>query len=279
MTRFDQPRSSHMNSTDSSTLAPPDIPSRISEDHATVGFAGIGKLILAFVLVGVAVMVQQLIIMIGSLLAFTSTSTTSWELKHAEVFIDGERYGSLFELPTASLGMIWGSLAGIAILLIGGYFLGGRSWRAFNFRGFTWKSLMPWLVAIVAFMVIGHWVEQNYAQFQSKMMEGMILAGRSQPILMILGMGILAPIFEELIFRGVLFKYIANCWGGVVAVITTSLIFTVLHMQYNQYILAAVLVIAFILGMMRLRTGSIWPGIAVHCFNNTMSVLALLYFA
>jgi membrane protease YdiL (CAAX protease family) len=104
-------------------------------------------------------------------------------------------------------------------------------------------------------------------------MTTMIQANRNSPLLAILGIGLAVPFFEELIFRGWLYKRLELVFTPTIAVLATSLVFTLIHVQYNAYILSALFVLALILGMMRQRSGSIWPGVLLHCLNNTIATL------
>ena len=104
------------------------------------------------------------------------------------------------------------------------------------------------------------------------------LINESNPILLILAIGIVGPIFEEVFFRGFLFKHLEIKWGGAMAVLFTSIIFTIVHVQYNLIILGLVLFpMALLLGYARLKTKSLMPPIIIHCFNNILTVLVTMY--
>ncbi|OUV56818.1 MAG: hypothetical protein CBC73_01835 [Flavobacteriales bacterium TMED113] len=98
-------------------------------------------------------------------------------------------------------------------------------------------------------------------------------------ILLIIAIGILQPIFEEVIFRGFLFEHIERKWGGFIAIITTSFIFSIVHAQYNIYILMIVLLpMSFFLGYTRWKTKSLTPAIILHCTNNSLTLAATLLY-
>tara|TARA_B100001250_G_scaffold362343_1_gene340982 strand:+ start:756 stop:1706 length:951 start_codon:yes stop_codon:yes gene_type:complete len=104
------------------------------------------------------------------------------------------------------------------------------------------------------------------------------LINEGNPILLILAIGIVGPIFEEIFFRGFLFKHLEIKWGGVMAVLFTSIIFTIVHLQYNLVILGLVLFpMAILLGYARLKTKSLMPPIIIHCINNIITVLVTMY--
>ncbi len=92
-------------------------------------------------------------------------------------------------------------------------------------------------------------------------------------IITLIGGGILAPIGEELLFRGVIHHWLRR-WGAVLAVVVSSLIFGLAH--FNLMIGA----IAFILGIgcaiIYDRTRSLWAPIIVHVVFNLLGI-GLLY--
>lgn len=81
-----------------------------------------------------------------------------------------------------------------------------------------------------------------------------------------------APIFEEVFFRGVVYKNDEKL-GFVFASITSSLIFGFWHMTLSQIILASVL--GFFNCYLYRRTGSIFPSMILHFITNLKSVFAI----
>ena len=87
---------------------------------------------------------------------------------------------------------------------------------------------------------------------------------------------ILAPIFEELFFRGVLFQYLRSRYllvarGLFEAVVLSALAFASLHLGGA---ILPILPVGVILALVMHRTNSLWPAIALHCFYNGI-VLAI----
>lgn len=82
---------------------------------------------------------------------------------------------------------------------------------------------------------------------------------------------IMAPLIEELVFRGIGFAGIAAKLGTGWAVVLTTLIFTALHAPEKIYYLpgfADVAAVALLSCALRLRYRSIRPGIAMHFLYN-----------
>lgn len=85
---------------------------------------------------------------------------------------------------------------------------------------------------------------------------------------------IVAPFFEELLFRGYLFGAIRKRSGFVVSTLLTSLTFALMHGQLNVGI--DVFILSLFLCYLRERFDTIWPGVLVHAFKNGLAY-ALLF--
>nr|WP_281384353.1 CPBP family intramembrane glutamic endopeptidase [Pelagicoccus albus] len=96
-------------------------------------------------------------------------------------------------------------------------------------------------------------------------------------ILVVIG---LAPIMEELIFRGYLFKAWRPTWlGSHGVVILTSFLFACIHIgQYHWIVLLQLMLLAMIIGYAREKTGSLIPCIAIHATNNLYALVAISLF-
>jgi membrane protease YdiL (CAAX protease family) len=87
-------------------------------------------------------------------------------------------------------------------------------------------------------------------------------------------MGLLAPVVEELMVRGMLFGWLAGRWGGGVAAGVSSLVFAAAHLEPAHVVL--VLPLGLLFGWLRWRTGSLLPSMASHIVNNSFAVAASL---
>jgi membrane protease YdiL (CAAX protease family) len=85
----------------------------------------------------------------------------------------------------------------------------------------------------------------------------------------------IAPLFEELVFRGLLYGWVAGRWGTVAAWIVSSLAFAAAHIEPVHIIL--VLPLAFWFGWLRRRTDSLLPSLLAHMVNNGLAVVAAAY--
>jgi membrane protease YdiL (CAAX protease family) len=87
--------------------------------------------------------------------------------------------------------------------------------------------------------------------------------------------GVLAPLAEELYFRGYVFRSYLPTRGPLVAYGATSLLFATLHL--NLPALLPILVLSLIFCFAYHRTGSIVPSVIGHAVNNS-AAFCILYF-
>jgi len=89
---------------------------------------------------------------------------------------------------------------------------------------------------------------------------------------------LLAPLVEEFLFRGVLFTGMARSWGVWPAGIIVTVLFALLHLADIAGYWPALGVVALVGAAMlivRIRTGSLWPAIAMHAGYNGVQVVVL----
>jgi membrane protease YdiL (CAAX protease family) len=89
-----------------------------------------------------------------------------------------------------------------------------------------------------------------------------------QFLLMLLMGGIVVPIGEELLFRGILFAWLRR-WGLPLSVIVSSLLFGLFHGFSFVFFTAAIL--GAMLALLYEWSGSLWPPIIAHAANNLFS--------
>jgi len=89
-------------------------------------------------------------------------------------------------------------------------------------------------------------------------------------------LGVVAPVLEELAFRGALQGWLLDTHYGqgralglTAANVTASVVFTAIHFAYHPPVwAAAVLFPSLVFGHLRDRTGSVLPAIYLHVFYN-----------
>lgn len=173
-------------------------------------------------------------------------------------------------MASAILGMI--SICLIIFLKKG---LSIRDYLELRFR-LDWKVWAIWIMALLGALFLGEFVSRNNEAFESDFVRDIVRYSSSIPLL-VLSIGILTPIFEEMIFRGFLFKGLERtALGGHGTVWATSLLFVIIHMQYNWHVLLLIFPLALVLGYSRMYSGSLVLPIVLHAVNNSLAVFITL---
>ena len=136
------------------------------------------------------------------------------------------------------------------------------------------KVLLKWLIFIAAFILISdtltHFVGRPIVSpFMVDVYETAVFA----PLLYV-ALIVMAPVFEEVLFRGFLFKGIqCSALGPVGAVVISALGWAMLHIQYDLHGIVTVFIIGLLLGIARVRTNSLFVTIAMHSLNNVVAAV------
>lgn len=89
---------------------------------------------------------------------------------------------------------------------------------------------------------------------------------------------LIAPIVEEIIFRGLLFDSIRRTRLGLHgAAVLTSLPFALAHLQYEWYFIIMIIPLGMILAYSRFYSRSLYVPIILHFMNNTLTFAFTYY--
>ena len=83
---------------------------------------------------------------------------------------------------------------------------------------------------------------------------------------------IAAPLFEEIFFRGFLFRGFASSWGWPAGLLVSAGVFGIAHAQLDVFV--PLFTLGLMLAWVYKRTGSLWTSISLHALFNGISVLA-----
>jgi len=139
-------------------------------------------------------------------------------------------------------------------------------------RGTSWKMFIIGVVAMVALVmgwdlvsrVLGREVQPGFMGdvLKSAQADGAVW-------LLLIAFCVAAPISEELLARGFLYRGWSESFLRVPgAILLSSLAWTALHMQYNWFFFGEILSIGVLLGYLRYRSNSLWLTIVLHGLNN-----------
>jgi hypothetical protein len=83
---------------------------------------------------------------------------------------------------------------------------------------------------------------------------------------------VLAPLSEELLFRGFVYGGLAGSRiGPVGAILVSSGIWTVIHVQYTWLVMTQIFIYGVVFGVVRWRSGSLWPPMVTHGVVNLLA--------
>lgn len=137
----------------------------------------------------------------------------------------------------------------------------------------NWKDFLWLLAGLVAYVILTALVNgisrvlfpgADYEQAQDIGFSD--LTNQLQFIMTFISIVIIAPVAEEVMFRGYLFgklKKVSKVW---VAVVVSALLFAVAHLQFN--VALDTFALGVILALLRVSTGSIWASILLHMLKN-----------
>ncbi|MGH8215923.1 MAG: lysostaphin resistance A-like protein, partial [Rhodanobacteraceae bacterium] len=101
-------------------------------------------------------------------------------------------------------------------------------------------------------------------------------------ILLALLVVFVAPVVEELVFRGVLLSGLASRMRIGWAIVASAVIFGCVHLPdfgFAWYPVPALILLGLVLAWLRVRTRSLWPSITLHATHNLVAAIAWLLVA
>ena len=95
-------------------------------------------------------------------------------------------------------------------------------------------------------------------------------------LFLFLAVVIIAPIGEEILFRGFLQRFLEKHWKDITkAVLVTSLFFALIH--FNPYWTIQIYILGIFLGYLSWKTKSVIPSILLHGLNNGTAFILSLF--
>ena len=147
-------------------------------------------------------------------------------------------------------------------------------WAKWSVVSRHWVRTRPWFVlfwcvlAALGALIPSVWIQEHMPELPN-IVEGefdMIMKDRWGYLVV----GLLAPLAEEMVFRGAvlhsLLRWKENPWIGIVI---SAVLFAVIHMNPAQ--MPHAFLFGLLLGWLYYRTDSIVPGVVYHWVNNTVA--------
>jgi len=143
-----------------------------------------------------------------------------------------------------------------------------------GFREPSKKEWIQWLLILAAFMFLSDGV--GFLLQEPIVPPFMVEAFKTASSLpaLLFAIVVVAPIFEEIFFRGFLFQGIRySRLGPIGAIGMTSLVWAAVHLQYGIYGLATVFALGLMFGIARLKTDSIHLLMVMHSLVGLVAVV------
>ncbi|GHC64667.1 CPBP family intramembrane glutamic endopeptidase [Roseibacillus persicicus] len=182
-----------------------------------------------------------------------------------------ERHFGLTLIVTDSIWRLSGPIL-LALFLV-------VKWRhALRILGLTLRPVLPPIMGMVALGFLYDWflyftVGQFFRGEELNVLSSVEEGAWGLAFAIVSGV-LLAPVVEEVVYRGFLFQSYARRFGFVAAVLLSTALFTIVH----YYGICGSLSVAFFgFGACALyrATGSLWTGIVFHSLNNGLITLSM----
>ncbi|WP_376795769.1 type II CAAX prenyl endopeptidase Rce1 family protein [Thermogemmatispora sp.] len=158
----------------------------------------------------------------------------------------------------------------------------GMVLQALGLRRF--RPLFLWLV--VGFLALLYVVNSLYSALleglklplqtnDQVILESSRLAPLTTTVLLVLAV-IVAPVCEEIFFRGFVFPGLRRGLAPGWAVVVSALVFALAHADLGS--LPVLIVIGLLLAVLRWWSGSLYPGLLLHVLNNGISAVVIVLY-
>ncbi|MEX0610864.1 MAG: CPBP family intramembrane glutamic endopeptidase [Pirellulales bacterium] len=228
--------------------------------------------VLLAVVVGVAYVVVQAAVVLG-LLVLELARDPGLDV---DAWADqAESNGTVLAVATCLASLVTVPLIiGLVALLV------RRQQRPAPIREFLWlhwpgaKSLALWIAAVIGYVFAADWFTAllGHEMTSDYLIEAYLSAGSVS--LLWAALVIAAPLSEELLFRGFLFRGLMSTrLGRVGAAIITSLAWALIHIPYDWHVIAVIFVGGLLLAAARQSTQSVVTCILMHSAWNFLAMI------
>jgi membrane protease YdiL (CAAX protease family) len=220
------------------------------------------------VLWGALILLLFIVLQLAAIIAVASAGGGALDLE--EVFKSSEQNGRMISIATFVTTVFGcGLIAGIVKLkknsVLADYL---------GIKPVASEALLRWIWVVVAYSALTDSLTVLLGRPVVPPFMAAVYASADPVWLLWAALIVAAPLFEETFFRGFLFKGLeSSALGPVGAVLATSALWTVIHLQYDFYEMGIVFGLGLLLGFARVRSGSLLVPLAMHAMCNTIATL------
>lgn len=173
---------------------------------------------------------------------------------------------SIVAVP-AELGVIW-----LAVRL--------ARWRFADYLALVWPKRRDLMLGLICVAILSPLADlSSYLAGQPVVpdfVRNLYLTARDSGTLWLVAIALVvaAPLAEELVFRGFMFRGLAESRVGVLgAILIPSAVWAVMHVQYSPFYILHIFIIGLLFGWLRWRSGSTTLTLILHAIINLISLI------
>jgi len=158
-------------------------------------------------------------------------------------------------------------------------------WRAKDYLAINWPLRQEVTVALISLVILLPLMDGlAYVSGQPiipAFMTDIYKSAQSQGTLPLLWLAITvaAPVAEEIIFRGFIFRgWVRPSQRPMLGILAVAALFAIIHFQYNWFGILQVFMIGFLLTWTRWRSGSTLLPMVMHVVANTYAMLQVIVY-
>lgn len=198
------------------------------------------------------------------------------------IFIEYVLFNYLLEIFQNELyaGTLNGSIMAI-IFTFALYFVvlkpKGQSWKAVGVQSFPlreWKLIAVWTIILIVFSIVLV-IAMSFLGIGTENSKTASLQSQMNLLNFAIGFvsaAIISPIYEEIFYRGFLYRFFSSRYGVLSGMMISSIIFTVVHIPtFNT--LPVNFASGLIFSWVYQKTGSVIPSILIHGIFNGIAVI------
>lgn len=198
------------------------------------------------------------------LIGISGINPMGWAIRGKALYV----LATYFAMTTGGLTVLYFSIRDYFPLPEGWFQIKGNNWLSWGIGGY--------LVAIPLVVIVSI-INQEIWQGQGGSNPLLFLAVQAQDTIALLifftTAAIAAPIFEEIIFRGFLLPSLTRYFPVWVAIVFSSLLFSIAHLSLSEVLPLTIL--GLVLGIVYTRSRNLLASIVVHSLWNSGTLLSL----
>jgi membrane protease YdiL (CAAX protease family) len=212
---------------------------------------------------------------VAALVVYTQNQIAS-ESEFTELFMASQYNGTVLSLATFVSAIMGCALVVLVIKLKRGVNLAGY----LHLRRVPAMTYLKWGAAMLAYLAVVESLNFVLGGEPVHMFMAASYATADPVWLLWLALIIIAPVFEEVFFRGFLFTgIVSSVLGSAGAILLTAVAWAIIHLQYGVFEIGMIFILGIMLGMARYYSGSLLVPLFLHSLNNLLATVQTALFA